>query len=158
MARPQAPLPAPTTRLASGASGVATGLVVSLLFDGELFRSVHQAGWYDEFKQEASECMLESLEESLYPGLRKKLLFRESATPLTLMDRFNTTNGAITGWSLEERPPVPRSLAGITSAPRTAIPGVYKAGQWSYSPSGVPVAILTGRIAAGAILRTARSS
>jgi len=135
-----------------------TGLVVSLLFDGELFRSVDQAGWYDEFKQEASECMLESLEESLYSGLRKKILFRETATPLTLMDRFNTTNGAITGWSLEERPPVPRSLLGITSAPSTAIPCVYKAGQWSYSPSGVPVAILTGRIAAGAILRTARSS
>jgi phytoene dehydrogenase-like protein len=135
-----------------------TGLVVSLLFDGELFRSVEEAGWYDEFKHEASECMIESLEGSVYPGLRNKLLFRESATPLTLMDRFNTTNGAITGWSLEERPPVPNNLAGITAAPRTAIPGVYKAGQWSYSPSGVPVAILTGRIAAGAILRTARSS
>jgi hypothetical protein len=45
-----------------------TGLVVSLLFDGELFRLVDQAGWYDEFKHAASECMLESLEESLYPG------------------------------------------------------------------------------------------
>jgi 4,4'-diapophytoene desaturase len=135
-----------------------TGLVVSLLFDGELCRSVNKAGWYDEFKRETSECMLESLEESVYPGLRNRLLFRESATPLTLMDRFHTTNGAITGWSLEERPPVPNSLAGITAAPRTAIPGVYKAGQWSYSPSGVPVAILTGRIAAGAILGKARSS
>lgn len=135
-----------------------TGLIVSLLFDGELFRLVDRAGWYDEFKREASECMMESLEESVYPGLRNRLLFRESATPLTLMDRFHTTNGAITGWSLEEKPPVPNSLAGITAAPRTSLPGVYKAGQWSYSPSGVPVAILTGRIAAGAILRTARSS
>jgi phytoene dehydrogenase-like protein len=135
-----------------------TGLAVSMLFDGELARSVERAGWYDEFKHEASEGMLDALEQSLYPGLRSKLLFRESATPVTLMDRFGTTNGAITGWSLEEKPPVPNSLAGVTAAPRTAIPGVFKAGQWSYSPSGVPIAILTGRIAAGAILRAARSS
>jgi phytoene dehydrogenase-like protein len=142
----------PALKDRSLAPGNKTGLVVSLLFDGELFRLIDQAGWYDEFRREAAECMLDSLEASLYPGLRNKLLFRESATPLTLMNRFNTTNGAITGWSLEERPPVPRSLAGITAAPDTAIPGVYKAGQWCYSPSGVPVAILTGRIAAGAIL------
>jgi phytoene dehydrogenase-like protein len=119
---------------------------------------IDQAGWYDEFRYEASECMLQTLEGSLYPGLRDKILFRETATPLTLMKRFNTTNGAITGWSLEQKPPVPNSLAAVSSAPRTAIPGVYKAGQWSYSPSGVPVAILTGRIAAGAILEKIRSS
>jgi phytoene dehydrogenase-like protein len=135
-----------------------TGLVVSLLFDGELFRLVEKAGWYEEFKHEAAEAMLDALEESVYPGLRGKILFRESATPLTLMKAFNTTEGAITGWSMEERPPVPSSLAGVTATPRTAVPCVYKAGQWSYSPSGVPVAILTGRIAAKAILDAARSS
>jgi phytoene dehydrogenase-like protein len=135
-----------------------TGLIVSLLFDGELFGLIDRAGWYDEFRHEASECMLESLEGSLYPGLRDKIIFRETATPLTLMKRFNTTNGAITGWSLEQRPPVPNSLTAVSSTPHTAIPGVYKAGQWSYSPSGVPVAILTGRIAAGAILKKIRSS
>jgi hypothetical protein len=39
---------------------------------------------------------------------------------------------------------------------KTAIPDVFKAGQWSYSPSGVPIAILTGRIAAHVIQRKAR--
>jgi phytoene dehydrogenase-like protein len=135
-----------------------TGLAVSMLIDGELFGFVERAGWYQEFKDRATEGMLEALESSLYPGLRGKLIFRESATPLTLMRRFGATNGAITGWSLEGRPPVPHSLAGVSDAPKTAIPGVFKAGQWSYSPSGVPIAILTGRIAAAAILKTARST
>ncbi len=71
------------------------------------------------------------------------------------MNMFNTTNGAITGWSLEEKSPVPSNLTGITTTVKTAIPDVYKAGQWSYSPSGVPVAILTGRIAAARILKKA---
>jgi phytoene dehydrogenase-like protein len=134
-----------------------TGLVVSLLFDGELFRMVREAGWYDEFKRELSERMLDALEASVYPGLRDKIIYRETASPLTLQGRFNTSDGAITGWSLEAKPPVPHSLAGVSSTYKTAVPGVYKAGQWYYSPSGVPVAILTGRIAAKAILRAAGS-
>jgi len=43
------------------------------------------------------------------------------------------------------------------AAVRTKIPDIYKAGQWSYRPSGVPIAVLTGRIAAGAIQKRARS-
>lgn len=132
-----------------------TGLIISLLFDGELFELIQRAGWYDEFKRETTEAMLDALDASIYPGLRKKILFHDAATPLTLMNRFNTTHGAITGWSMEEPSPVPYSLFGIMQTPKTAIPGVWKAGQWSYSPAGVPVAILTGRIAAAAILASA---
>ena len=131
--------------------------MISLLFDGELFELVERAGWYDEFREKTMEYMLDTLEDSIYPGLNDKILFRRSATPMTLSNMFNNANGAITGWSLEEKPPVPNSLAGITAAVKTKIPDIYKAGQWSYSPSGVPIAILTGRIAAGAIQKRARS-
>ncbi len=129
-----------------------TGMVVSILFDGEIFSLVEKAQWYEEFKREAAECMLASLEESIFPGLRGKILFKEIATPLSLMKRFNTSKGAITGWSMEEKSPVPHNLAQIFAVPKTALPGVYKAGQWSYSPSGVPIAILSGKIAADKIL------
>jgi 4,4'-diapophytoene desaturase len=134
-----------------------TGLIISLLVDGELFEMVEQAGWYDEFREKTEEYMLDTLDKSIYPGLNDKILFKKSATPLTLSKMFRTANGAITGWSLEEKSLVPNSLAGITSTPKTAIPYIYKAGQWSYSPSGVPIAILTGRIAAEAIQKKARS-
>jgi len=34
-----------------------------------------------------------------------------------------------------------------------SIPDVYQAGQWSYSPSGLPIAILTGKLAADKIAK-----
>jgi phytoene dehydrogenase-like protein len=128
-----------------------TGLVISVLFDGPLFVMAEQAGLLDEMREKTREYMLDALENSVYPGLRKKILFVESATPLTLMRMFNTADGAITGWGLEKKAPVPDSLTGIMAAVRTTIPNVFKSGQWSYSPSGVPIAILTGRIAAAAM-------
>ncbi|MBN1523975.1 MAG: NAD(P)/FAD-dependent oxidoreductase [Spirochaetales bacterium] len=135
-----------------------TGLVISLLFDGELFLKVEQAGWIDEFREKITAYMLHTLESSIYPGLKEKIIFQESATPITVMKMFHTANGAITGWSLEQKAPVPDSLAGILSTPNTAIPRIYKAGQWSYSPSGVPIAILTGRIAAAAMIKSLSKS
>ena len=133
-----------------------TGLIISLLIDGALFRLVAKAGWYDEFREKTVAYMLDTLDATVYPGLKEKILFRKTATPITLMNMFRTSEGAITGWSLEEKPPVPNSLVGITGTAKTAIPYVYKAGQWSYSPSGVPIAVLTGRIAAGKIIKAAR--
>jgi len=130
-----------------------TGLVISVLFDGSLWSLVEKAGWLDELKEKTRDFMLDALENSIYPGLRKKILFMETASPVTLMRMFNNACGAITGWSLEKRAPVPDSLTGIITAVKTAIPAVFKAGQWSYSPSGVPVAILTGKIAATAMAK-----
>lgn len=128
-----------------------TGLIISLLFDGELFEMVKEANWYNELKEKTIFYMLQTLEDSIYPDLTKKILFKESATPVTLMTMFNNTNGAITGWSLEEKAPVANRLTQIMSTAKTKIPDVFKSGQWTYSPSGVPIAILTGRIAAKAI-------
>jgi phytoene dehydrogenase-like protein len=128
-----------------------TGLVISVLFDGSLFAMAEQAGWLDELREKARGFMVDALESSIYPGLRGKILFTESVTPMTLMRMFNTADGAITGWSLEGRVPVPDSLTGIMAAVKTAIPHVFKSGQWSYSPAGVPIAILTGRLAATAM-------
>jgi phytoene dehydrogenase-like protein len=130
-----------------------TGLVISVLVDGPLFLMVEQAGWLKEFREKIQEYMLNTLESSLYPGIRKKILFVESATPLTLLKRFHNSVGSITGWGLEGKAPVPDNLTGIMDAVKTAIPHVYRAGQWSYSPSGVPIAILTGRIAAAVMGR-----
>ncbi|MBN1335072.1 MAG: NAD(P)/FAD-dependent oxidoreductase [Deltaproteobacteria bacterium] len=130
-----------------------TGLVVSILCDGEFWELAARRGIEGELRDVAAQAMLETLHGSPYPGLLSKLLFMVPATPQSLLKRFNTAAGAITGWSLEDKPPVASSLTAVVSAVRTGIPRVLKAGQWSYSPSGVPVAILTGRLAAGAILR-----
>jgi len=128
-----------------------TGLAVSVLFDGEIARLAEGRGWLEELRERAAEGMIRALDSSVYPGLRDKILFRSVSTPLTIERRFLTEGGAITGWSLETRAPVPSSLPGAFDSVKTGIPGVWKAGQWSFSPSGVPIALLTGRIAASAV-------
>jgi phytoene dehydrogenase-like protein len=127
------------------------GLVISMLCDGALFSLAEKAGWLDELREKTKEGVLDALEDSIYPGLRNRIIFMESATPITLSRMFNTSGGAITGWSLEGKSPVPDTLPGIAAAVKTAVPDVFKSGQWSYSPAGVPIAILTGRIAATAM-------
>lgn len=134
-----------------------TGLIVSVLLDGVLCQKIEARGWYREFCQRLNQLVLEQLEKALYPGLGESLIFMDSASPLTLERRFATWQGAIVGWSLEGPIAAPTSLAAVFSAPRTPLPGVWQAGQWTYSPAGVPVAILTGRIAAGKAAAQRRS-
>lgn len=124
------------------------GLIISYLFDGELVTLLAKRSWYLDFKEKLTELMIVNLEKSIYPGIGNKIIFKDTASPKTIMRMFNSYYGAITGWSLEGKNLVPNSLLKITSTPKTKILNVFKAGQWSYSPSGVPVSILTGRIAA----------
>ena len=35
----------------------------------------------------------------------------------------------------------------------TPVPGVFQAGQWTYSPAGLPVSLLTGKIAANRVIK-----
>jgi phytoene dehydrogenase-like protein len=39
---------------------------------------------------------------------------------------------------------------------KTPIPNVYQAGQWTYSPSGLPISIMTGKIAADKVIKELR--
>jgi hypothetical protein len=49
--------------------------------------------------------------------------------------------------------PAVRSLPGVASSVLTPIPDVYQAGQWTYSPAGLPISILTGKLAADRVLK-----
>jgi hypothetical protein len=35
----------------------------------------------------------------------------------------------------------------------TPVPSIYQTGQWAYSPAGVPMSVLTGKLAADRILK-----
>ncbi len=97
----------------------------------------------------AEDCILNTLEASIYPGIKAAILDRFSYTPLTIARVTGNADGAITGWSFtNDFIPVEHRLPKIMSATRTPIPGIYKAGQWAFSPNGLPTAILTGKLAA----------
>jgi len=101
--------------------------------------------------------MLDVLERSLYPGLSAHIVDRFSSSPLTIERSVGSANGAITGWAFTGgKLPAVQKIQQSTKAVYTAIPQVYQAGQWSYSPAGVPIAILTGKLAANAMRKALR--
>lgn len=74
-----------------------TGLVISILFDGQLTRMIDQSGWMDEFRKVTAEWMIDTLDKSIYPGFKTKIILLETASPLTLIRMFGNAEGAITG-------------------------------------------------------------
>jgi phytoene dehydrogenase-like protein len=130
-----------------------TGLIVSILAEYDLFKAVAEAGWYEEFITEMEDRIIRILAGSVYPMLKDKVEDRFSFSPLSIEKRVGTSEGAITGWSFQEQVPVIHKIQQSNRAITTPIPNVFQAGQWTYSPAGVPMSILTGKLAAQKILR-----
>ncbi|TFF99536.1 MAG: NAD(P)/FAD-dependent oxidoreductase [Promethearchaeota archaeon] len=130
-----------------------TGLMVNIFFEYELMKKVQEGGWYEEFKTELENCIIETLSNTIYPNIKDKILFRFSFTPISISNRVGTSEGAITGWTFENPVPVVQSILKMTKSVKTPIPNLLKAGQWVYSPSGIPIAILTGLAAAKNLMK-----
>lgn len=133
-----------------------TGLVVSLLFDHAVARRAANSGWEKPFSEAMERRMLAAL-ESAYPGIGAAASLVLSSSPLSIERRVGSTDGAITGWAFDN-PVVPavHSMGRITRSVDTPFRGVYQAGMWSFSPSGLPISILTGKLAAEAAAKEAR--
>jgi phytoene dehydrogenase-like protein len=130
-----------------------TGLAISMLFEYDLLKKIEDANWYDEFRTEIENRMLDTLSNSIYPGLKDKIIFHLSSTPLSIAKIAGTSEGAIVGWSYLSSVPVVHELRKIPSSVKTPIPSVYQAGQWAYSPAGIPTAIITGWNAAKKVMK-----
>jgi phytoene dehydrogenase-like protein len=144
----------PVLRDASMAPTGKTGLIVSVLFDYRLARLVEEMGWYEEFKSFCGTCIINTLEASIYPGLKQTVVQQFSSTPLTISRVAGNTDGAITGWAFTNNPmPAESRLPKIMNSVKTPVPNVFQAGQWTYSPSGLPISILTGKISADKVIQ-----
>ena len=129
-----------------------TGLIISILAEYDLFQMIAEAGWYEEFITEVEKRIIAILAGSVYPMLKDKVMARFSFSPLSYASRVGTSEGAITGWSFREPVPAVSKILSANRAVVTPIPSIYQAGQWTYSPAGVPMSILTGKLAARRIL------
>jgi phytoene dehydrogenase-like protein len=131
-----------------------TGLIISILFAYSLTKHIQAMGWVDEFKQLMTEQMIGVLDASIYPGLKTAVIDSFTSTPLTLERISGNSDGAITGWAFtNDFMPAVNKLPKIASSVLTPIPDTYQAGQWTYSPSGLPISILTGKLAADRVLK-----
>lgn len=144
----------PVLRDAALAPEGQTGLMISCLFDYQIVDKIEKAGWYPEFKEFLEERIINIFSETIYPGLKKEVLFKFSSTPLTINKVSGSSEGAITGWSFETDIPVKHVLKDIPKSALTPIPNVFQAGQWAYAPAGVPIAMLTGWHASQEIIKS----
>jgi phytoene dehydrogenase-like protein len=144
----------PVMRDSSLAPAGKTGLIVSVLFEYKLTKYIEEMGWYEDFKAFCEECILTTLDTSIYPGVQQAVLQRFSSTPLTMEKVAGNSEGAITGWAFNNHPmPAENRLPKIMNAIKTPLPGVFQAGQWTYSPAGLPISILTGKLAADRVVK-----
>jgi phytoene dehydrogenase-like protein len=136
-----------------------TGLIVSTLFDYHLTKRIEDQGWYEEFKTFCETSIIKNLDASIYPGIQKSVLLRFSSTPITLAKISGNTDGAIVGWAFSNNPmPAETRIPRILNAIRTPIPGILQAGQWTYNPAGLPISILTGKLAADQVIKELRKA
>ena len=85
--------------------------------------------------------------------LKDKILKQFSFTPISIKNRIASTDGSIVGWSFEEQVPVVSKIQRSDKSVLTPIPNIFQAGQWAYSPAGVPMSILTGKLAANRVIK-----
>lgn len=133
-----------------------TGLIISFLAEYDLFKAIQKAGWLEEFTTEMEDRIIQVITDSVYPMLKEKMIARFSFTPLTIENRVGSSEGAIVGWSFQKLMPVINKIQISDRSVLTPIPSIYQAGQWAYSPAGVPMSILTGKLAANKILKKGR--
>jgi len=125
-----------------------TGLIISILIEYEVVSHILKKGYYDAFKSFTETYFIEVLSNSIYPNLKNHLIDTFCSTPLTFEKRTGNTDGAIFGWSyVNTKMPIEHKMSKITKSIKTAIPNVYQAGQWSFSPAGVPISVITGKLA-----------
>ena len=130
-----------------------TGMIISLLAEYDLFKEIQKAGWLNEFISELENRILSVISDSVYPMLKDKIITHFSFTPLSIEDRVGSSEGAIVGWSFEKSMPVVNKIQISDRSVLTPVPSIYQAGQWAYSPAGVPMSILTGKLAADKIIK-----
>jgi phytoene dehydrogenase-like protein len=130
-----------------------TGIIISFLAEYDLFNKIQKAGWLDEFISELENRVLSVIADSVYPMLKDRIIARFSFTPLSIENRVGSSEGAITGWSFQKHVPVINKIQISDRSVLTPIPSIYQAGQWAYSPAGVPMSVLTGKLAADRVIK-----
>lgn len=130
-----------------------TGVIISLLAEYNLFKELKKSNLLSWFIPELENRIIQVISSSVYPNLKDNIIKQFSFSPLSIENRTGSSEGAIVGWSFEKTMPVVNRIQFSDRSVLTPIPSIYQAGQWAYSPAGVPMCILTGKLAADRIIK-----
>jgi phytoene dehydrogenase-like protein len=130
-----------------------TALIVSLLFDYQLTKHIADLGLYELFKTNLAEMLIRNLNHYFH-NFSSHIIKTVITTPLTIATKTNNTEGSLTGWSFANKPfPAEHRFLKVSHSVFTPIDTIKQAGQWTFNPAGVPVSILTGKLAADAVIK-----
>lgn len=130
-----------------------SALIVSFLMDYGLTQHFKDLGLYGKLKAFVEEQVYEILSEKA-PVLKDRLIQTITSTPLTIQQRTNAHEGSLSGYSFKNKPfPVQYKFLSVSKSVFTSFKHIKQAGQFAFNPAGVPVAILTGKLAADQILK-----
>lgn len=130
-----------------------SGLIISTVFDFALTKYLKQNGMYKKFKEILNSTIIDIINESIFNDLKENIIEQFSSSPLTYKKRLNNTDGAITGWSFTNKAPVEDRMKKIAKSVKTPFESVYQSGHWVFSPSGLPTAIITAKLASNEIIK-----
>ncbi len=131
-----------------------TGIIVSTLMDFEVVNKIKNVGLYGDFKKFAQSTILKVLDKSIFPKIATSVIDSFVSTPLTIQRVTGNSGGAITGWAhTNDIIPCINKTISISQSSKTPFKNVFQAGQWTFSPAGVPIAIITGKLASDAAVR-----
>ncbi|MFN3411571.1 MAG: hypothetical protein ACK4YF_05385 [Exilispira sp.] len=80
-----------------------TAVIISMLMDYEICKKIENEGWFEEFKSILEDNIIEVMSSSIYPFIKDKIIFKFSASPLTLEKYVDSSEGSIVGWSLRTK-------------------------------------------------------
>ena len=128
-----------------------TAIIISFLFDYHLAAHISKMGLDDQFKVAITDMILRNL--SLYfNNISSHVIKTVLTTPVTIENLTNSTEGSLTGWSFTNQPfPAEYRFLKIGQSVYTPVDNIKQAGQWTFNPAGMPVSILTGKLAADAV-------
>lgn len=130
------------------------GIIVSTLMDYGLVRQISDKGEYKKFKEFVSNKIIQVINDTLLQGLIENIDFTICSTPLTMEKITGNYQGAITGWEFTDKMPSENRFNKIRQSIETPIKDIFQCGQWTFSPSGLPVSVLTGKLAADMVKKT----
>ena len=125
-----------------------SAVIVSTLMDYSFVKHIHELGLYEAFKDYANRRIYELLvaQFNVLKGINKKMI---AATPLTIEKRTFAHEGSLSGYSFTNKPFITNyKFLSVSKAVKTPFKQIKQAGQFTFNPAGVPVAILTGKLEA----------
>jgi len=115
-------------------------------YESDYFQGKKKAYWKE--KERMADILIDKIEETLLPGLRKAIEVKEIGTPLTNVRYTKNYRGAIYGWDQTLDNSIPRRLPH-----KTPIQNLYLAGGWTQPGGGYAAVIPSGLECFGEIMQ-----